>query len=149
MPRTALRLPALLVATALFTIGCGLPEKFTADRENFSAALDSFIEASNQLNNAAGPSGTAQMTASLSSSMLSSIDAGLTSADAVSDEFLDWLHPEMKTQFRDNLVAGQRALASAIRANDPGQMSGAQQRLEAWMQYWNENGEKLNQKAKP
>lgn len=140
---------ALLAVTALLTLGCGLPEKFIPDRESFSAALDSFVDAANQLNNAAGSSGTAQMTESLRSSMLSSIDAGITSAEAVGDEFLDWLHPELKTQFRDNLVAGERGMASALRANDPGQMPAAQQRLDAWAAFWNEHSEKLNKKAKP
>jgi len=140
---------ALLAATALLTLACGLPEKFIPDRENFSAALDSFVDAANQLNNGAGSNGTVQMTESLRSSMLSSIDAGLTSAEAVGDEFLDWLHPELKAQFRDNLVASQRGLASALRANDPGQMPAAQQKLETWTAFWHEHSEALNKKAKP
>lgn len=139
----------LALSAALFALACGLPEKYTTDRENFAAALDAYADAAAQLEAAAGGAGTVQMTESLRTSMLATLENGLTSAESVSDEFLDWMAPELKSQFRDNLIEGQRQMVAALRGNDPSRLASVQQRLDAWAEYYNANSEKLNKKAKP
>lgn len=139
----------LALSAALLLLACGVPKKYLADRDHFNTAIESFREAANTLNRAAGSSGTAEMTESLRNQLLLHLETGLASADSVSDGFLEWLHPELPRQFRANLVAAQRGLESALVDRDPRQQDAAQERYIAWEQYWSQHAEKLYNKANP
>jgi hypothetical protein len=77
------------------------------------------------------------------------IARGIAAADSTSDQFLDWLHPEMKHYFRDFFLRGQRLYLQGM--SDTGSLP---QQIEAnrliaqwYSQFWDAHKTAITDKA--
>lgn len=142
--RTLMR--CLLLSASLATVGCGVPKEYAADRDHLNAALEAFAKAAQEVSQVGGGS-PARMTPTLRDSLLRIVGRGLASADSIGDPFLEWLEPELRGQFRDKLIAGERLMLAAILAEDSSRLTRAEQLLGEWERYWRQHGARIAAKA--
>ena len=95
----------------------GLPSRFQADRDRLSVAFKAFHEVSELTKPPPGES-TLPDSPQLTRNVLEHLEKGLAAGDAVGDEFLDWLHPEMRHYFRTKYMVGQRSYYDGLQASD-------------------------------
>src|SRR5688572_14136656 len=129
------RVSVLVLGAGLALAACGVPNKYVADRDHFNQALTAFGQAV-EVSQAGAGAGPVVMTAALRDTLVKLLRHGLASADSVSDPFLTWLHPQMPTQFREFLVAGERLTLESILAEDFSRQARAQQLLAQWEQFF-------------
>jgi len=77
----------------------------------------SFIRAHGMMSDEAG--NIVQLTASQEKEMLDLIRNGLGKAKEVSDTFLQGVHPRLKSEFRDHLVAGWQLYLAGLEDRVP------------------------------
>jgi hypothetical protein len=95
----------------------GLPSRFQADRDRLSVAFEAFHKASGLTKPPPGKS-TFPDSPQHTRSVLEHLERGLAAGDAVGDEFLDWLHPEMRHYFRTKFMVGQRSYYEGLQTSD-------------------------------
>jgi flagellar basal body-associated protein FliL len=151
----ALVIIVLSIATSQFLFGHlsspihfhshALPSDYAANRTNFTDSIKSYSDATNVIN-AHGDA----------SQVSSSLSASIASSNKVSDDFLNYLDPQLKDEYRNNLIGGEKEYlqglnesSSADTADSPSvklQTDGIQ--LEQnWNNWWNSHNTALSNKA--
>lgn len=75
-------------------------------------------------------------------------DAAIAASNEISDEFLDWLHPEMREEFRKKLMHGHSELLAGYRSSDLLRQVRGIRLIEEWYEkFWEHNGPRILQKA--
>jgi hypothetical protein len=125
----------------------GLPTRFQADRDRLSAAFDAFHKASELTKPPPGKS-TLPDSPQHTRSVLEHLGRGLAAGDAVGDEFLDWLHPEMRHYFRNRFMAGQRSYHDGLKMSDVSLQSKGITLIQEWDRaFWVAHAQRITDKA--
>jgi len=96
----------------------GVPLRYIQERNNFDFALKAFSVA-NGLEEEAKPAREAgQIDADLETRLVELIEAGVARGSTVSDEFLGYVHPELREAYRNQLLRGYEMLARGRRGGD-------------------------------
>lgn len=128
------RLVVVLGLVAALTACSHSAADFSVDRDRLTRAFTEFQAA------AAFPAGD--------SALVSHARAGFAAGDSVSDAFLDWLDPAMRTAFRDQYMAGQHLHFAGLLRADSGELRRGDQLLAQWRQgFWRANGDAVYKRA--
>jgi hypothetical protein len=125
-----------------------LPDKFKEDLERFDQSILAFWEAGNMFKRGSGESrviGTAQREAAY----FALLEKGVALGDQVSDEFLDYLHPDLKRMYRDILLPGKRLYAEGARSGNRVIQTEGGRRVLEWEAFWEANKSVIAAKAYP
>lgn len=125
----------------------GLPRRFQADRNRLSAAFDAFHKAS-ELTKL--PPGKALVPDSpqRTRNVLDQLERGLAAGDAVGDDFLNWLHPQMLRFFRTKFMAGQHSYYEGLRISDATLQLRGITLLQEWdREFWRSQAQSITAKA--
>jgi len=132
----------LLIVSAL-TAGCSsddVPSKFLEDRQHLFQAFFAFNEA-NKISHV--PEGIEEKVQAF-------IEKGLKEGEAISDEFLDWLHPDMRMFFRGKYMLGHRLIFEGRKEDNVIKQVTGMQLVEEWYHYfWDKNVDAIYKKAYP
>ena len=141
----------LLIFSAL-TAGCSsddVPSKFLEDRQHLFQAFFAFNEA-NKISHV--PEGIASYNPSpgIEEKAQAFIEKGLKEGEAISDEFLDWLHPDMRMFFRGKYMLGHRLIFEGRKEDNVIKQVTGMQLVEEWYHYfWDKNVDAIYRKAYP
>ena len=134
------------------TVGCSssdIPSEFLKDRKHLVEAFSAFNEANEMAQIPEGmtsytpPEGAEEKVQSL-------VQKGLREGDSVRDEFLDWLHPEMKIYFRDKLMRGHKLIAEGRKEDSVIKQTTGIELIGQWYdEFWKKNVDAIYKKAFP
>ncbi len=152
--RYATGLLCLLVFVSFFGItagGCSkekFPEKFTADRDAFDQSLLAFWQAKEMFRKKQGQSMVFR-TADKEKVYFETMIKGVVLSEKISDEFLDFLHPQLKEMYRGYLINGKRNyVLGSVKGDRFSQTQGSQLVLK-WEEFWGKNQEGILAKLYP
>jgi hypothetical protein len=126
-----------------------IPSQYLNDRKHLSETFTAFNEA-NKLSQV--PEGITNYTfpPGVEEKIDHLLQKGLQEGKAVSDEFLDWLHPEMKHHFRNQYMRGQQLYAQGRKERNVLMQAVGNELIGRWYkQFWEKNAEKIFSKAFP
>jgi hypothetical protein len=122
-----------------------LPNNYADNRSNFTDSIKSYSDATNVIN--------AHGDASQVSSLLS---ASIASSNKVSDDFLNYLDPQLKVEYRNNLILGEQDYLQGLNessstdtVDSPSAKLQTQgiQLNQNWNNWWNSHNTALSSKA--
>ena len=128
-----------------------LPDKFVADKEFFGDSLKKFSEV-NDITNRQDENASQEEIKKVVSLTLDSIE----SSKKVSDEFLEYLHPDLKNNYREKFEKSQQLYYEGLsQANDGDNMDSEniKKQIEAgklmneWLVWWRANNKVIISKA--
>jgi len=122
IPLTVLKIVVVIITANIYlgliqggasTNESGLPTQFEDDRFAFVTS----VTALNRSRDLTQPPGNTPFSLSedAEAAALSLAAEGITSSNSVSDEFLDYLHPELGVMYRQKLVAGSEMWSEGVR----------------------------------
>jgi len=122
-----------------------LPSNYADNRSNFTASMKDYADSSDIANS----HGDVNQVANL-------ISSSIASSNKVSDDFLNYLDPQLKDEYRNKLIRGEQLFLDGLNANTPTdtidspsaklQTQGIQLENE-WTNWWNSHHEALTNKA--
>jgi hypothetical protein len=147
--------PHLLIIAAIL-VGCSsddIPSKFLEDRHHLVQAFSAFDEA-NEISQVPEGMTSYKPPPGAEEKVQELIRKGLKEGNSISDEFLDWLHPEMKMNFRDKLILGHKLILEGRKAEDEKdsvvkQVTGNRLIQEWYYQFWEKNVDAIYKKTYP
>jgi hypothetical protein len=133
------------------------PERFIADRANFTQSITALGEASDLTQPPSNNSGEAfTIPKATEERIYYKIKEGTALNEKIGDAFLDYLHPDLKYYYRDKLIAGNKIYYEGIKANQNGDVSlGVQKQIQGvelideWNNWWQSHNKDLADKAFP
>jgi hypothetical protein len=120
-----------------------LPEKFISDKEAFGDSLKKFGESSD-ITNSSNRDATQEETAKV----LSLASESIEQSKKVNDEFLDYLHPELKSYYREKFIKGQQLYYEGLsqsKSDDTIESESVKKQIEGtslvkeWLDWWGKN----------
>jgi hypothetical protein len=128
------RLAAFLTLAAV-TTACSHPAaRFAADRDRLTTAFTEFTTAADL-----PPGDTAA---------LPHVRKALAAGDSVSDAYLDWLNPAMRSAFRTEYMAGQHLSYDGLVQGDTAEQRRGNALILQWRQgFWHTNGDAIFRRA--
>jgi hypothetical protein len=141
----------LLILFAL-AVGCSsgdIPAEFLEDRKHLVQTFSAFDQA-NKVSQV--PEGVASYKPSpgIEEKVQALIEKGLKEGEAISDEFLDWLHPEMRMFFRGKYMWGHRLIFEGRKEDNVKKRATGIQLVQEWYHYfWEKNVDAIYKKAYP
>ena len=127
--------------------GESMPAEHQRDRDNLSSAFTAFNRVS-ELTSPPDGQVSFEATAQLYTQVIESLRQGLASGDSVSRDFLDWLHPDMNNQFRNNYLAGHKLYLDGLVEDDPAKKISGVQSVQRWYNgFWSVHKETITSKA--
>ncbi len=139
-----------LLALPVSLMGCGsdtMPASRLQDRQRLSHALEAFNRA-NELTQPPPGQRSFEGTPEHDQQVLAALREGVAAADSVSDEFLDWLHPQMRSFFRDKYVAGQRLYLDGLLHQDAVEQTRGNELIQVWYtEFWEANNDAIADRA--
>lgn len=141
----------------LIMIGCSsksdLPSNFVDDQENFKQSIILLNEARDLSN---PPESRYQTSFKLSEKTEKEINSktekGLSLGKQVGNDYLDYLHPELRNHFHNKLIKGTEIYYQGLRSNESAnisegsQMAGIMLVME-WLAWWEKHGKEIADKV--
>jgi len=162
-------IPILLIVLAVFvgyrllgsnesatTSSSSFPEQFVDDRENFVQSITVLRESSDltQPSNNSGEAFT--IPKETEQKINSKIEEGIALSKKVDDAFLDYIHPDLKSYYRNKLIAGTEIYFEGLKGDTSNATSlGVQKQIEGnnlmieWTNWWESHNKDLADKAYP
>jgi len=145
----------ILFGLLLVFVSCGdesktpLPDNFQGEKEIFISSMQAFLE-SNSISSEL-PNLNTNEQVEQGKKMKDLIGNGIEMSDKISDDFLNYLHPELSRYYRSTLVKSNRLYIEGLSGDyDPTvtlqKQVEANQLLEEWVDYWNVNSDQINTK---
>lgn len=136
----------------LFLAGCNntqpkLPEKYMADKEAFGNSIKEFGEASD-ITNGSDTKATREQT----EKVLLLTKESIENSQKVSDDFLDYLNPDLKSQYHDKFIKSQQLYYTGLSqssSNDTTESESVKKQIEAgklmngWLIWWESNNKEI------
>ena len=119
-------------------IGCSnkqFPDKFKGDREAFDQSLLAFWEAGNMFKRRTDQP-MVMRTPQQEEQYFTLLENGVRLGNNVGEEFLDYLHPELKDMFRKNLIPGKRLYAEGAKTGNRIMQSDGSKKVLRWEEFW-------------
>ena len=124
------------------------PDEFIDDREAFDQSILAFWEANNMFKRQPGQS-IVLRTPNQEKKYFEQISNGINISQNISDEFLDYLHPDLKKMYRESLIPGKRDyLEGALSGNRFKQGQGSRKVI-VWEDFWEANKAEIVAKTYP
>ncbi len=142
----------LSISAFALVILCSGFSAFAVTREEGVIIRDAFIDSLVALQKAAGlaqpPNGQASfvMPAAQEKEMLLLIEKGLALSIKVTDGFLDWAHPQLRNQYRDNLIKGTSTYHEGLKDKDPSKQADGIRLQLKWIEWWTANADAVDNK---
>lgn len=125
----------------------GAPPEYQADVDRLTRVFAAFDSVSTLVTVPDGQV-TMRTTPTHTNAVYAQLELGLATGDSISDEFLDWMHSEMRDAFRRNLLGGNRAYLEGLREDNVGRQIEGIERIKAWhSDFWDRYGEALADRA--
>ena len=141
----------LLILSALI-VGCSsdeIPQEFLKDRQHLFQALFAFSEANELSQIPEGKIGY-KTPPDADEKIEALLEKGLREGDSIRDEFLDWLHPQMRMFFRGKYMWGHRLIFEGRKEDSVIKQVTGNQLVQEWYHYfWNKNVDAIYKKAYP
>lgn len=77
------------------------------------------------------------------------VEKGIALSEKVSDEFLDYLHPQLKYNYRENLIKGNQMHLDGVKSNDVLKQIMGNEKIYKAEQFWEKNKKQIIDKAFP
>jgi hypothetical protein len=140
-----------LLLVGFLVLGCnrgGFPEKLAPAREAFDQSVLAFWQADNMFNPKPGESMVFR-SPSQEKVMFQKIQKGIELSDKVTDDFLDYAHPELKEMYRNKLIPGkQMYLEGALRGDRIRQLQGSKLVVQ-WGDFWKDHQKEITDRIHP
>ena len=141
--------PIFVILTVIECSSSDVPSQFKEDRQHLTEAFAAFYEASELSQVPKGMSGYTPPPG-VDEKIDNLLEKGLREGDSVSDDFLNWLHPEMKRHFREELMKGERLNAEGRKESNVQKQSLGSELIGRWYgDFWKEHSEMIFYKAFP
>jgi hypothetical protein len=153
--RTISLLLSILIVLASVFLGCSakseLPAQYTNDRDNFKKAVILLNEA-RDLSNPSGAEkqGSFELSKETEEKIFANTEEGIRLGKQVSDEYLEYLHPELRDMFKQKLIKGTEIWYEGIEDNNSGKVvTGLQKQVKGnelvieWIKWWDKNGKSI------
>lgn len=153
-------LPAiLLLLTVVVLSGCtkktAMPTQYKADNENFKQSMSLLNEARDLTN---PPESETQPSFELSKETEDKISSnnteGIRLGKLVSDDYLDYMHPELKVMYKNKLIRGTEIFSEGLKGDTSDvNFEGVKKQLEGnqliieWIDWWTKNGKSITDKV--
>ena len=141
----------LLIFPAL-TVGCSsddIPQQFLKDRQHLFQAFLAFSEA-NELSQVPEGKISHKPPPGADEKIEVLLEKGLREGDSIRDEFLDWLHPDMRMFFRGKYMWGHRLIFQGRKEDNMAKQATGIQLVQEWYHYfWDKNVDAIYKKAYP
>ena len=152
----------IIAVVIILVMGCGrspesnFPEEYVDDREHFSNSI-ALLRKSSDLSQPPDNSGKSFQIPKKEVEEIKSLKTqGIALSEKVNDGFLDYLHPELKTQYRNKLIKGVKlyleGLNESMSGNGasglPKQIAGNRLLVE-WIDWWESNNDDIAERAFP
>jgi hypothetical protein len=129
-----------------------LPEKFLKDRENFTKTKKLFYEAMEITKPPSSDIGIFKMDEKKEMELKYKLMEGIELSKSISDEFLDYLDPELKNMFRNKYVRGNELFLEGISTKGDSKKSlylqiESTKLLSEFNDWWNIHSEQIINKA--
>ena len=142
--------PFLIIAAIIAGCSSGdMPPEFSDDRRHFLNALYAFDEANEMsllpegMTRYKPPPGADEKIEAL-------LAKGLKEGERISDEFLDWLHPDMRIFFRDKYMHGHRLVLEGRKEDSAVKQTAGNKLIREWYHYfWEKNVGVIYRKVYP
>lgn len=145
----------LLLGLLLASVSCGdedkttLPDNFQEEKEIFITSMQNFLE-SNRISSELPDLSTSEQEEQ-GKKMKELIGKGIELSDKISDDFLNYLNPELSRYYRNTLVKSNRLYIEGLSGDFDETVSlqkqvEANQLIEEWVDYWNANSDQINSK---
>lgn len=145
----------LLLGLLLVSASCGdedkttLPDNFQEEKEIFITSMQTFLE-SNRISSELPDLSTSEQEEQ-GKKMKELIGKGIELSDKISDDFLNYLNPELSRYYRNTLVKSNRLYIEGLSGDFDETVSlqkqvEANQLIEEWVDYWNANSDQINSK---
>ena len=157
--RVAFFLSSILIVMVVAFFGCstksGVSPQYTNDQNNFKKAIILLNEA-RDLSNPLGSEKQSTFTLSkeVEDKIYSKTEEGIGSGKQVRDEYLEYLHPELRDMFKNKLIRGTEIWYEGIKDNRSGKIwEGTQKQLQGnelvveWIRWWDKHGESIADKV--
>ncbi len=143
---------ALFVASFVWTLIAGarsdIPAKYHKDREAFARSVEALKDAS-ALSEPPTDQTSLRMEPEQERKLFSLVEEGLRLSQRVSNEFLDYLHPQLRSEYRDHLVRSTQLWYEGVKGRDTlKQVLGSQLQLQ-WIKFWEANNKMIADRAYP
>ena len=142
--------PTLIILFAL-AVGCSgdIPTEFLKDRQHLVKVFSAFNEA-NQLSQVPEGMASYKTPPGADEKIEALLAKGLREGESIGDEFLDWLHPEMRMFFRGKYMWGHRLIFEGRKEDNVLKQVTGIQLVEEWYHYfWDKNVDAVYKKAYP
>ena len=143
--------PTLIILFAL-AVGCSsgdIPTEFLKDRQHLVQAFSAFNEA-NELSQVLEGMASYKTPPGADEKIEALLAKGLRESESIGDEFLDWLHPEMRMFFRGKYMWGHRLIFEGRKEDNVIKQVTGIQLVQEWYHYfWDKNVDAIYKKAYP
>jgi hypothetical protein len=143
-------LPSLIIVAII--AGCNpgdMPPEFSNDRRHFLNTFYAFDEANEMSLLPEGMTGY-KPPPGANEKIEALLAKGLRDGDRVSDEFLDWLHPDMRMFFKDKYMQGHRLIFEGRKEDSAVKQVAGNKLIREWHYYfWEKNVGVIYKKVYP
>lgn len=74
---------------------------------------------------------------------------GLLLSSRISDEFLEWVHPQLRAEYREHLLKGTQIYINGKKANDVEMQQQGGKLVRLWIDFWDQSGSQIADKLYP
>lgn len=142
-------LPLIIVAIIAGCSSDDMPPELSKDRMHLINALFAFDEANEMSQSPEGVTGYKPQPGA-NEKIEALLAKGLKEGDSISDEFLDWLHPEMRIFFRGKYMQGHRLVFEGRKEDSVSKQVTGIKLIEEWYHYfWDKNFDSIYKKVYP
>ena len=142
----------LVILVIILSTGCHsqsrFPEKYTADREAFTESIKVLRQASDLSQPKKGKD-SFEMSKKQEAEYFDLIEKGIELSKKVSDESLNYLHPELKVLYREYLIRGTELYYQGVKSGDIKKQMEGDEKMVKWIRYWESNNKEIAEKAYP
>ncbi len=152
-------LTLLLITSVVVISGCAkkttIPSQYKTDNENFEQSITLLNEA-RDLSNPPGSENqpSFELPKETEEKIFSNTKEGIRLGKLVSDDYLDYLHPELKNMFKNKLIQGTEIYYDGLTATNTSNVAeSAQKQIQGdqliieWINWWKKNGKSITDKV--
>ena len=132
------------------------PTDYLDDRDKFTQSIQVLRESSDLTQPTDNSGKPFDIPKEQEQQIYSKMEEGIKLSGEISDEFLDYLDPQLKSYYRNKLIKGTEIYYDGVKANNSGDIAvGVQKQMEGnnliieWINWWESNNKRIADKAFP
>ena len=144
-----------IIVISSFTKKSEMPAQYKIDNENFKQSVILLNEA-RDLSNPPGSENqpSFELLKETEEKIFSNTEEGIRLGKLVSDDYLDYMHPELKNIFKNKLIKGAEIYYEGLMMNNAGNITeGVQKQIQGnqliieWINWFDKNGKSITDKV--